>query len=380
MIARERIQKTIAYERPDRIPVHEDFWEDTLTAWHGQGLPGDVQLFPESLEVRQTPDSYFDFDIQRIYLDTSPRFEMEVLRRNPPFYTFRDRWGYVATKPEGASGSIDFESTPTQSREDWNRLRSRLVLSGDLAAPARMDDRMYFEHWTPYPSWSEAGAKFDLLHQTGRYILCMNYGPWEATWRHRDLKNLLMDIALDPGWVHEMAQAHLELTLDVLRRSLDEGIRPDGYLMVDDVGSSHGPLMSPAMWDEVLGPVVGALGDFLREHHIDFWVHSCGDAEPMFDRMIEYGVQVMNPVQVSAGLDICALQKKYHRRLAFYGNIDAHLFGGARPDLDRALERRVRAFRDGGWICHSDHSVPPTMSLDDFRWMLDRVRTYSEMY
>ena len=67
-------------------------------------------------------------------------------------------------------------------------------------------------------------------------MLFKNYGPWEASWRHRDLSNLLMDIALTPEWVAEMAETHFKLTIQVMQKCLNLGMKPDGYFMVDNKG------------------------------------------------------------------------------------------------------------------------------------------------
>jgi hypothetical protein len=39
MTSRERVKAAIQWQSPDRIPVYEDFWTNTLTVWEEQGLP-----------------------------------------------------------------------------------------------------------------------------------------------------------------------------------------------------------------------------------------------------------------------------------------------------------------------------------------------------
>jgi len=376
MTSRERVKAAINWQKPDRIPLHEDFWSDTPEVWREQGLPAGISLYPPVTGDGndQSIDDYFDFDIAPMFLDCSPRYEQKILSRKGENYIYEDRYGYTAEKPWQKSGSIHYVSVKTTDRDAWERDKGRWVLSEDPAEPARIDDSNYFEHFAPYPSWEEARGKFDVLDRKERYILFKNYGPWEATWRHRDFSNLLMDIALEPEWVAEMGKVHLDLTLQVMEKCLSEGMKPDGYFMVDDLGGSNAPLMSPDMWREVLRPAVEELGAFLKKHDIDFWMHSCGNAEMLYEDLIECGVKVMNPLQVSAGLDIRNLKEKYRGRLAFYGNIDAHILNGDWAALEEALISRREAFREGGWICHTDHSIPPDMPLEHFRRMVDLIR------
>lgn len=361
MTSYERVKAAINWRKPDRIPLHEDFWTDTPEAWRSQGFRGSIE------------DS-FDFDIAVMYLDCSPRYEQKILERKEDNYIYDDRYGYRAEKPWQKSGSIHYLSVKTKDRETWEQTKSRWTLSTDPGESARIDDANYFEHFDPYPSWGEAAEKYEKMREKERYILFKNYGPWEATWRHRDFANLLMDIALEPDWVKEMGEVHTDLTLQVLEKCLDEGMKPDGYFMVDDLGSSNGPLMSPAMWRSVYKDMVRKIGEFLKANEIDFWMHSCGNGELLFEDLMECGVKVMNPLQVSAGLDIREMADRYRGKLAFYGNIDAHILDGPWEDLEEAILSRREIFRNGGWICHSDHSIPPTMSLEQFMKLIEAVR------
>ena len=101
---------------------------------------------------------------------------------------------------------------------------------------------------------------------------------------------------------------------------------------------------------------------------------TCGNTELFFDDYIECGVKVINPLQASAGMDILNLKEKYGNRLTFYGNIDAHLLDDDTGALEDEVRRRAKAFGDGGWIYHSDHSVPPTMKYRSFTNLLDILR------
>lgn len=376
MTSKERVKAAINWEKPDRIPLHEDFWTDTPAVWADQGFPETVTIYPPDPDnkINKSIDEHFDFDIALMYLDCSPRYEQKILSHKNEYYTYEDRYGYTAEKPWRKSGSIHYVSVKTTDREAWDRDKGKWILSADPSEPARIDTSNYFEHFDEYPSWNMARKKYNVLQRNERYILFKNYGPWEATWRHRDFSSLLMDIALEPEWVTEMGRTHLDLTLEVLQKCIDEGMKPDGYFMVDDLGGSNGPLMSPSMWRDVYKDIVRELGDFLKENEIDFWMHSCGNAEPLYDDLIECGVKVMNPLQVSAGLDIRQMKEKYKNRLAFYGNIDAHILNGEWEKLESELITRKKAFSEGGWICHTDHSIPPTMTLEQFQKMINLIK------
>ena len=139
-------------------------------------------------------------------------------------------------------------------------------------------------------------------------MLFQFYGPWEATWRHRGMEKLLMDIALQPDWVQEMGQTYMGLVIDILEYCLGLGMKPDGICMVEDLGSTRSMLFSPASWKNVFKPVYMKLGRFLDAEEIDFWMHSCGAVGPVIDELLDCGLDVLNPLQANAGLDVIGRQ------------------------------------------------------------------------
>lgn len=367
MTSRERVQAAINFQPPDRMPCSESLWPDTLSLWREHGLPAETSV-----------DDYFGFDISYMSLDCSPRYEQEILAHDGEWYTYRDRWGYTATKKRGKSSSVRFFDHRTTDREAWEASKHRWSPAQALAEPARVDTASYFEHFAPYPTWAEAQQQYAATYANGRYLLFACYGPWEATWRHRGYEAQLLDTVLAPDWLAEMARAHVELLLAVLQGCLDRGMRPDGFFMVEDLAANRGLLFSPDSWREIFKPAVATLGEFLARHGIDFWMHCCGNPETVFEDLIECGVRVMQPLQASAGLEVNVLREKYGTRLAWYGNISAYAMSGPLAELEAEIRAKTAFAREGGYIFHSDHSVPPEVSFERYQWILRTARQYAD--
>jgi len=326
-----------------------------------------------------SPADHFGFDVEMMFIDASPRFPMRVLDRTDGFVTYEDRYGYTMRKDEDGESTIDFVSHRNTSRAIWeSEIRPRLVLSDDPAEPSRLDDRQYFGHFDPYPSWTEAIEKHHKCRARGRYQLFMVYGPWEALWRMRGMENLLMDLIEEPDWIAEMIGTYVDLLTATLDRCHALGAVPDGIFLAEDLGCSSGPLFSPRTWDALFRPRLEAFGEFLRQRGIAFWMHSDGRIQPYIDRLIEIGVQVLNPLEVKAGMDSVELRARYGRNLAFYGGISAQAMASGRAELELELQRKVPLAREGGYILHSDHSVPPDVSYEQFSWMQRRAQEIFE--
>ncbi len=361
--SRRRIKDVINFRPPDRLPCNESLWPDTLELWHSQGLPQNID-----------PAEYFGWDIYSMSLDCSPRFEQKILSKNGPWYTYQDRWGYNATKKIGKASSVHFFNHKTDTRAKWESHKHRWNLSNDSDEPARIDSASYFEHFDPYPTWPEALEKYKRIYSSGRYMLFSTYGPWEANWRHCGYEELLMQTALEPVWVTEMAEYHTELVINVLRYCINLGMKPNGFFMVEDLAETKGMLFSPESWRSIFKPSVKKIGKFLAENKIDFWMHCCGNAEAVFPDLIEAGVKVMNPLQATAGLDVHDLRRKYGTKLAFYGNISAVKMSGPENELEDEIRSKVTIAKNGGYIFHSDHSLPPAVDFQRYEWALKTAR------
>jgi len=363
MNSRQRIQAAINHQPVDRLPLYESPWPDTIRLWRQQGLPADITL-----------EDFFAFDLSGMSLDLSPRFPQQILEHQGDYYSFRDRQGYSAKKLFDKSGTIHFFDHVTTGREAWEAHKDRWHLSPDPDEPARIDAASYFEHFAPYPTWSEAQQLYRRLCKDNRYHLFYCYGPWEATWRHRGFEPLLLDLAADPDFVLDMAVTHTRLLLAVLEKCLQLGMKPDGIFLIEDLGSNRGPLFSPSTWRSLFKPLFQQIGGFLADHHIDFWLHSCGNAEALFPDFIACGIKVVNPLQVSAGLDAPQLRAKYGQKLAYFGNISAPHMAGDQQLLYEEIERKVAHALQGGFIFHSDHSLPPDISFDRYQWIVQTAR------
>lgn len=364
MTHRERVRRTLAGGSVDRIPRNDSFWEDTLTAWRTQGLGHDV------------PADRFDMDFDHMYLDLSAGLPQRLLSEADGLLTIQDRSGYTIRKFAGKSRSLEFVEHVTKDRVAWNVLAPRFTV--DSRGPARIDDASYFCHMDPYPTWQEARRKYDALRQRSKYLLFQAYGPWEGTWRHRGLTELLMDIVMDPDWVREMAHVHTSLLIDTLSHCIKLGMTPDGLFLIDDFGSTKALLFSPAMWCNVLQPEYERLSAFLREHAISFWLHSCGNVAELIRHLIDSGLDVLQALQVDAGMDIRELIPKYGEKLAFYGNISAARMSGAIEVVEDEIQGKITFAREHGgrYIYHSDHSIPPEVTFDRYCRVMDMVDRY----
>ena len=93
---------------------------------------------------------------------------------------------------------------------------------------------------------------------------------------------------------------------------------------------------------------------------------------------VEAGFDVLNPLEVKAGMDIYKLKKDFGDVLALWGGIDVRAIADPDPSvLEREIANKVpMAKQGGGYIFSSDHSIPDNVSLEQYEWMLELGHRY----
>ncbi len=120
----------------------------------------------------------------------------------------------------------------------------------------------------------------------------------------------------------------------------------------------------------LLRPIHQRAIDWAHAKGVKAHLHSCGDIRPLVPDLVAIGLDALNPLEVKAGMDPGALKAQFGDRLTLHGGINAVLW-----DDVAAIEAEMRAVvptlkAGGGYIFSSDHSVPSSVSLDNFRYIV----------
>jgi uroporphyrinogen decarboxylase len=78
-------------------------------------------------------------------------------------------------------------------------------------------------------------------------------------------------------------------------------------------------------------------------------------------------------------MDVRKLKAEFGNAITFYGNIDVRKLSGTRADIEEEISSKVPvAMKDGGYIFHSDHSVPPTVSWENYCYAIELLDRYGK--
>jgi uroporphyrinogen decarboxylase len=315
---------------------------------------------------------FFGFDLAHINLDASPRLPERLLSETEDTVNYVSKSGYSCTKWKHKGGALHYFDHVTPTREAWEFVKKRMVV--DIDGTARISKQSYFDPFVTYPTWEDAAAEYREVAATERYVLLGFYGPLEATWRHHGYVETCMDLLQNADWVADMFTTYTELVCASISKGWKCGIRPDGLFLIEDLGTTQGTLMSPAVFRKLFIPCYAKILDVARAYGMSRFMHSDGRIHAVLDDLIEVGVEVLNPIDTGSGMDLVALKNRYGDRLTLYGGIsgrDMHDVAKSNAEIDAKIPI---AARRGGYIFHSDHSVPPSVNLRRYEEILQRVR------
>ncbi len=353
MTSRERIKMVLEHREPDFVPIHDSPWTATIARWHKEGLPEEIPV-----------EEYFGYEMVILGPDLSARFPYTVLEKNKDYI--------LASTPDG--GKIknfrDYSTTPeivdtyVKTKDDWLSIKKRL--QPDFK---RID-------------WVTLANRYHQAKAEGKFI-CFGAGiGYDRCQGLMSSERLLLLMADDPKMARDMFETVGHLAVEVCKLMLKEGYQFDGAFLYNDMGYRSSSLFSPKMYQDLLFETDRYIFDFFHKNGMKVFLHSCGNVKPLIPLLIGAGLDCLQPLEVKAGMDLVALKKEFGRDLSFMGGIDVRKMVDATTN-PTAIEEEIRtkfevAKKDGGYIYHSDHSIPKNVSFSDYQKVMELVQRYGK--
>jgi uroporphyrinogen decarboxylase len=172
------------------------------------------------------------------------------------------------------------------------------------------------------------------------------------SYRMHGFQNFLLNLAMNPEVIHalidRMTEMYLELN-DKYFATLKGNM--EIWFFGNDFGSQESMLMSQEMWLDFFYPNIQKLCALAHSYNLKVMMHSCGAIEPLIPHLIEAGVDILDPVQVTAkGMIPAELAHKYGGKITFHGGIDTQniLPFGKAEDVRRHVVETVEALAPTG--------------------------------
>ncbi len=351
MDSRERVRLALTHKEADRVPIQDSPWGATVDRWRSEGLPSGI-----------SPADFFGYELVGFGADTSPQLPVEVLREDTEYIVERNPYGGVRRNHRDYSTTPEIIEYPCKSREDWERLKVRLHPSD-----YRVD-------------WVSGLQAYQRERSRGRFITYSAAVGYDKIQSYVASPRLLRAVIQEPDWVIDMYETDASLAIEMCERMIRGGFIFDGAFLFCDLGYKTGLFFSPKHYEAQLHPVFKRLGDYFRSRGMPVLLHSCGRVKDLIPYFIEEGITCLQPVEVKAGMDLVALKRLYGDDICFMGGIDVRVMAQGDPV---ALEKEVRGKLEvakvgGGYIYHSDHSIPKNVSFQTYKLVIDLVKKYGQ--
>jgi len=349
---RERVRLALEHQEADRVAIHDSPWATTVARWHTEGLP-----------ERVGPHEFFGYEFAGIGPDLSLRLPTEKLEETDTYVTQRGANGAVHRNWKGKTSTPELVDFTIKTRRDWDEHKARLAfdetrLNWENVKKTHADARKRGLFLT-----FGGGIGYD--HNSSSLL-----GP----------VRLLTAIVEEPDWVAEIFMMQADLAVQIVEELFARGIDFDAAFYYDDLGYKNGLFFAPRAYRELLQPAHRRYLEPFKRRGLPCILHSCGNVTELVPDLIETGWTCLQPLEVKAGMDLLALKKRYGDVLAFMGGIDVRKMAAA-DKHPKALEDEIRtkvgtAKKGGGYIYHSDHSVPDNVSFASYRRVIELVRKH----
>lgn len=367
---RENAMAILHYQPYDKLPVVSfGYWNETLTKWANEG-----HITPEEAEGYQRYGDNSDADQQimkRLGFDFNwnaciggevmlmPPFETEILETfSDGSRILRDSQGLIC-KDKPGTVSIPAEiGTSLTDRQAWETLYLPKLQWND----ARVD-RAYLqslpkaaERETPLGLW--AGS----LMGDMRNILGVEH-----------LSYLYAD---DEDLYKEIVDTLCGLCYQATKAILETGAEFDYAHFWEDICFKNGPLVSPAVFEEFVGPWYGKITALLREYGIDIVSVDCdGCIDALIPTWMNNGVNTMFPIEVGTwNASIAPWRETYGRELRGVGGMNKTVFARDKAAVDAEIERLKPLIALGGYLPCPDHRIAPDAEFALVQYYCDKMQ------
>ena len=350
MTPRERIQKALGHERPDRLPRYEIFLQEFIDQWRERtNASGDANIYSH----------YPKIDIGTIVAtQEGPFLERKMAREDGNCRYVRDSWGRLARHRKGAK-FFEVLETAISAKSDLDQFEFGLPLD-----PERPDlvglgeaEKTVRERFAP---------------------VCGVMGLFMPSYYLRGELNFLMDLVEDESFSHALIGRVADFIADLGEHALERTNTWDTAIWVyDDFGSNRGPLMSPEMFERFfLRPYQRIFTRWKSKGARNIILHYDSNCWAILDLLIEAGFTGIQGIYPGAGMTIPEVKARYGNRLALIGgvcNIKV-LAPGPRENIRRAIDSIAEVAKDGGVVigAHSIDEDIPIAHYDEYYSLLNR--------
>jgi uroporphyrinogen decarboxylase len=378
MTSRDRALQVLDHREPDRVPF--DLGGTGLTTMHLDayrnlrqhlGLPRvkvRVMGMAEQLAVvDEDLGQRLETDFRLVMPGASSAFQY-IFRDEGRYEAYTDEWGIGWRKPVDGGFYYDMYHHP-------------------LAGATSLDEFKRYPFPDPLDEQRFATLREQAEDVRARGKVAVLAGPSAGiaeiySWL-RGYEGYYVDLGLNQQTVAYMLDRLVEFKCAFWERALREvGDLVDVVIEADDLAGQRALLLSPDTYRSLIKPRHRRLFTFIKDQApVKVFFHSCGAVRSILGDFLDAGIDILNPVQVSAvGMDLRELKAEFGRDLVFWGGgVDTQgILGTSSPDeIQEHVRRNIEALAPGGgFVFAAIHDIQANVPPENIMAMWEAWREY----
>jgi len=379
MSSRERVHAALNFQTPDRVPIdlggfqsgiHKKAYMDLLR--HLGRDEEIVMLDPVQQLVRPSEEvlELLKVDFRYVTAKGPEGFDGAIrqnFRKGELWHDLRDEFGVVWSMPDKQQLYMDISHHPL--------------------ADATIEEIESY----PFPDGSDPsrfeGVREEVLkiQETTPYAVSTGIGGvvYEICWYMRGLERWFMDMMENPSLCEALLDKVLKFWLDYFTGFMKEiGDIIDVVMIGDDLAGQNGPLFPPEFYRSVVKPRQKKLVQHIKSlTEAKIWYHTCGAAVEYIPDLMDNGIDILNPVQITArGMEPEFLKDRFGKELVFWGGgIDSqHVLPFATPmEVRSNVKANMEAFKPGGgYVFNNVHNIQAGVPPENILAMYEAACEY----
>ncbi len=410
MNSRERVLAAINHQEPDGLPLD-------LSATPSSGISAIAyHKLLQKMGVEK-PTLVYDVVQQLAQPDESilDQFHVDAIDIGRAFNDQPSDWADF-TLPEGPTVKFPAWFKPVQTEDGaWDAYAPDGTRIATMPLGANFFDQTCFPYLDGYPAdysgldtamghvlwsglvhspwdhasepgfWDDLRARALHLRATSDRALMIVVGCNLFEWGTflRRIDNFLADLVTTPAAVEGLLDALMERHLATLENVCNAvGDVADIVRFGDDLGTDHGPFMSPKTYRALIKPRQRILTDYVKQHsQMHTFLHSCGSIYKLLPDLIDAGFEIINPVQISSrDMEPEKLKAAFGKDVTFWGggcDTRAVLNRGTPEEVKEHTRRNIETFAPGGgFVFNTVHNILPDVPPENILAMYEAVDEY----
>lgn len=402
MISRERVLRAVNFQRPDRVPID-------LGGMRASGINAVVYERLKNGMGINTPTKINDTMqvLAEVELEVLERLHIDVV----PLDAGNVEWsGMEAEQGKkrrlfcGLEVYFPPDSNITEERDGSWALRNG---EGDIYA--RMPKGgYYFDFIRPTmaskridpalfkPSETVPEKKLETISQRARFLheetdkailgwgACITLMGLSALLAENitqdSLDEWLIMLVTEKETAHDMMGRYVEAVIKRMKlyhEAVGDRVFAWG-IASDDAGTQRAELIAPELFAEMIKPHYRRLCDWVHKNtRWKTFLHSCGSIYHYIPEWIEAGVDILNPVQISAAnMEPGRLMESFGGKIVFWGggcDTQKVLPLGTPQEVREHVRENLNAFtrNDGGYVFNQVHNIQQNVPVENVEAMLE---------